>query len=189
MSVFVCVEDDINLRREELWGNTLCVCIFDRLISIQRLQLCVHCLWLALVQLLRVFVISCAYVSLIWLFWCVTVRATVGNFIVECGVFLFSLFLFSDFKRLHLIYYNQVLPNLLPLPLPIVCAFAFAFAFAFVYWFLPLALFVSPLCCPHQQSQTAYPSSGLVDTFKSKTAQVLTKTQRECSLLGHSRFN
>ena len=104
--------------------------------------------------------------------WCVTVRATVGNFIVECGVFLFSLFLFSDFKRLHLIYYNQVLPNLLPLPLPIVCAFAFAFAFA--YWFLPLVLFVSPLCCPHQQSQPAYPSSGLVDTFKSKTTQVLT---------------
>ena len=62
------VEGDINLRREELWGNSLCVCIFDRLISIQRLQLCVHCLWLALVQLLRVFVISCAYAPLICLF-------------------------------------------------------------------------------------------------------------------------
>jgi hypothetical protein len=33
---------------------------------------------------------------------------------------------------------------------------------------------VSPLCCPHQQSQPAYPSSGLVDTFTSKTTQVLT---------------
>ena len=50
---------------------------------------------------------------------CMTVRATVGKFIVECGVFLFSLFLFSDFKRFHLIYYNQVLPNLLSLPLPL----------------------------------------------------------------------
>jgi hypothetical protein len=70
VSVFVCVEDDINLRREELWGNALCVCIIDPLISIQGYIVCVlfrayACIIVQLVHV-DVYIIMCLLLLLMF---------------------------------------------------------------------------------------------------------------------------